>query len=273
MKPELDLESLTKKNLLQSQRLGLIVALLMSAASFSGIIFPDLVYIDPVLRETFLVNDIVNLIIGLPLFITGLIMLRRNKPLGFFLLPGALVYVIYNYFAYLVARPLSIFTIINLLLVFLAGYSLIDLLTRLDHEVIRTRLEGSIPRKWSGWLLVFMGAGFFFLALYQNINSLLLGEALPLGVQVASLSDMLVSSLWAGGGILLLRNKGLGYTAGLGLLIAASSLFIGLILFFFLDPLVAGKPIDLVGVITVFVMGLICFIPTALYWRGVVRNA
>ena len=272
MKPEHDLGSLAKKSLFQSQWLGLIVALLMTAASFSGIIFPDLVYTDPVLRETFLVNDLVNLIIGLPLFLIGLFLLRKNKFLGCVLLPGALVYVIYNYFAYLVARPLSIFTLLNFVLVFLASYTLIDLLTRLDHEAVKARLEGAIPRKWSGWLLVIMGAGFFFLALYQNINSLLVGEPLPLGEQVASLSDILVSSLWVGGGILLLRNKGLGYTAGLGLLFAVSSLFIGLILFFFLAPLIVGTPFDWVDVVTVFVMGLICFIPTGIYWRGVTRS-
>lgn len=272
MKPEHDLKSLAKKSLFRSQWLGLIVALLMTAASFSGIVFPDLVYTDPVLRETFLVNDLVNLIIGLPLFLIGLFLLSKNRFLGCVLLPGALVYVIYNYFAYLVARPLSIFTLLNFVLVFLAGYTLIDLLTRLDHEAVKARLEGSIPRKWSGWLLLVMGIGFFGFALYNNINAFLVGDPLPLGEQVTSLSDMLVSSLWVGGGILLLRNKGLGYTAGLGLLIAVSSLFIGLILFFFLAPLIVGTPFDWVDVVTVFVMGLICFIPTGIYWRGVVKG-
>ena len=74
-----------------------------------------------------------------------------------------------------------------------------------------------------------------------------------------------------GGGILLLRDRGLGYTLGLGLLIAVSALFIGLILFFVLSPLIIGGSIDFAGVITVLLMGLVCFVPSALYLRGVLQ--
>ncbi len=51
---------------------------------------------------------------------------------------------------------------------------------------------------------------------------------------------------------------------GLGLLVAASFLFLGLILFFFIAPLVAERAFDWIEVITVLVMGLICFIPTGI---------
>jgi hypothetical protein len=266
------LEPLVKNNLLPTLRLILIVAILMTAASISGIIFPDLVYPDSIVRDTFLTNDLVNLMIGLPLFMAGLLCLAHQNPLGLFLLPGALVYVIYNYFAYLVGRPWSIFTILTFSLVALAGYALFDLLTRVDHEAVKDRLEGLIPRRFSGWLLLAMGVGFFGLALTRNIQALVTGDPLPLGDQVASLSDLLVSFLWAGGGILLLRRKGLGYTAGLGLLIAASTLFVGLILFFLLAPLFADRPLDWIEISTVFGMGMICFIPTALYWRGTLKS-
>ena len=266
------LDSLTKKPLILTRRLCLVVAAIMTAASLSGTIFPDLVYPDQILRDTFLANDLVNLIIGLPLFIFGLVLIRKKRPLGLFLLPGALVYVIYNYLAYLVARPLSIFTLINLALVLSAGYALIDLLTSLDHQAIKARLDGYIPRKFSAWILIIMGGAFFLLALYQNINSILMNAPLSLGEQATSLADLMVSSLWMGGGILLLRNQGLGYTTGLGLLTAVSSLFIGLILFFLLNPLITGQPFLLNDLLIVFGMGFITYIPLFLYIRGIIRS-
>jgi hypothetical protein len=59
----------------------------------------------------------------------------------------------------------------------------------------------------------------------------------------------------------------------LGLLVSASFLFIGLILFFFLAPLFSDRLFDWSEVITVLGMGLICFIPTGIYWWGVVKSS
>ena len=60
--------------------------------------------------------------------------------------------------------------------------------------------------------------------------------------------------------------------AGLGLLFQGSMLFIGLIIFLLLQPLLTTAPFVLVDVVVVFIMGLICFVPFALYVRGVVSN-
>jgi hypothetical protein len=60
--------------------------------------------------------------------------------------------------------------------------------------------------------------------------------------------------------------------AGLGLLFQGSMLFIGLIIFLLLQPLLTSAPFSIVDVIVVLVMGLICFIPFGLFVRGVVAN-
>jgi hypothetical protein len=56
----------------------------------------------------------------------------------------------------------------------------------------------------------------------------------------------------------------------LGLLIAASLLFVGLMLFLIIQPILMDLPFNLFDVVVILVMGLICFIPTGLFWRGVV---
>jgi hypothetical protein len=263
---------LSNRDLLLTKYLSLALALGMTVLSALGVLFSDAVYPDPRLAEAFLANDLVNLILGLPFFIYVLVLLNRDQAMGLLLLPGVLIYVIYNYFAYVVGRPLNIYTWLNLGLVLLSSYILIDFLRKVDHTAIKSGLEGAVPRKSTGWILVLIGGAFFLLACYQIIIARLTGAAPPPGERAVSLADLLVSSLWMGGGVLLLGNRAPGYTAGLGLLIAASSLFIGLILFFFVAPLLTDRPFDWIEVVTVLVMGMICFIPAFLYWRGAARS-
>ena len=248
--------------------LSAAVALIMTFSSGLGFLFPDVFYPDPGLLEQYLANDLVNIILGLPLFVAALVLTRRGKLLGLLLLPGALIYVIYNYIGYALGRPWNWITIINLGLVVLGFIALFLLLKGINHRAVMEQLEGRVGRKISGWILVFFGLAFIALAVSTLIKGIQAGTIPPLGENAVSVADIVVSLGWVAGGIALLRKKPLGYSTGLGLLVAASFLFMGLILFFFIAPLVAGRAFDWIEVITVFAMGLICFIPTILFWRG-----
>jgi hypothetical protein len=68
--------------------------------------------------------------------------------------------------------------------------------------------------------------------------------------------------------VLLWRRKALGYVSGLGLLFQGSMLFIGLIFIMILQPFLTEAQFSLFDVLVITVMGLVCFIPFALYVRG-----
>ena len=252
--------------------LSTAIAFIMSVLSGLGFLFQDVFYPAPGLLEQYLANDLVNIILGLPLFIFALVFIRRGKLLGLLLLPGALIYVIYNYIGYALGRPWNWITIINLGLVVLSFIALILLLKGMDHRAVMEQLEGRIGRKISGWILVIFGLAFIALAVSTITTGIQEGTIPPLGENAVSVADIVVSLAWVSGGILLIRKKPLGFSTGLGLLVAASFLFIGLVLFFFIAPLVADRAFDWIEVITVLVMGLICFFPTGIFWRGVVRS-
>jgi CHASE2 domain-containing sensor protein len=86
-------------------------------------------------------------------------------------------------------------------------------------------------------------------------------------------ADFLITPAWVIGGVLLWRRKEFGYVTGLGLLFQASMLFIGLIIFLLLQSFLTTAPFVLVDVVVIFAMGLTCFIPFALFVRGVVSNS
>ena len=248
------------------------VAVLMAVFSGLGLTFPDLFYPTPEIAEMFLTNDLVNIIIGSLIFLIALILFYRNELIGTLLLPGALIYVIYNYFAYLLGKPFTWSSVGNLLLVFLSIFVLFFLIRSIDDHQVKSVLEKRVAETFSGWVLVLFGVVFIALALSEIIPGILEGSIPPLGENAVSVADILVSIGWVFGGVLLLKRRPLGYSLGLGLLLAASSLFVGLILYFLLAPLISGRFFDWFEVLTVSVMGMICFVPCYLFIKGVVRS-
>ena len=251
--------------------LSVVVALIMTILSCLGLSFSDVFYPTASLREQYLANDAVSLLIGTPIFLVSL----RNKDqlYGALLLPSALIYVIYNYVAYALGRPWDWTAACGLVLVILSSIALIFLLKAMDHDAVMQRLAGKVGERSCGWVLVMFGLGFIALAVSTISSTVAEEEETFRGEKSVAISDIIVSLGWVGGGILLLYNKPLGYSTGLGLLVAASCLFLGLVLYFFIAPLVSDRLLDWMEVISVLVMGFVCFIPTGLFWRGVMRRS
>jgi hypothetical protein len=85
-----------------------------------------------------------------------------------------------------------------------------------------------------------------------------------------AVADLITSPLWVIGGISLWQRRPLGYSSGLALLFQGAMLFLGLLIFFLLQPVLAGVPFPLEDFVVILVMGMIFFIPFGLFVRGVV---
>jgi len=251
---------------------SLIVALLMTIASVIGLFFPRVIYLTDDAFQSFVVNDVVNLFIGLPILLVSMWLTRRGKLVGLLFWPGALLYSLYNYTAYIFGMPFSLITFAYVALVLLSAYGALDLYTKIDGITVKEQLTGAVPVRITGWILIIFGLLFTFRAISMLLEAskgqALLGVS-EIGVLIA---DLVLSAIWIVCGVLLLRRKPLGFVSGLGLLFSASMLFIGLIMFLVLQPFLTEAPFDLVAVFSVFLMGLICFIPFGLYLRGVLSG-
>jgi hypothetical protein len=252
---------------------SLLVALLMTAASIAGLRYRTDIYPTQELLHSFVPNDVVNLIIGLPILLGSMELARRGKLIGLLCWPGALFYALYNYTAYVFAMPLNRAFPLHLVLVMLCLYTLIALVAGLDGKAIRQTLAGAVPEKFAGGVLAGFGLLFFLRALGVMVNAISIGDP-PTETELAvNLSDFLTAPASILGGILLWQRRELGYAAALGLLFQGGMLFIALIAFFLLQPLLTEAPLALTDMFVILVMGLIIFVPFTLFARGVVKRS
>ena len=261
-----------RRNLTAIYILSFIIAILMVTALVAGRLYQAIIYPTDELRQSFLPNDLVNLFIGLPILLGSMWLTWRGKLIGLLLWPGALFFVLYNYLVYVFAMPLNVAYLLHLALVMLSVYSLIGLVVSIDGKVVQQRLHSAVPERAAGGVLAGLGL-LFSLRVIGVLVSALTGQTSVAETELAlNTSDFLTSPAWVVCGVLLWRRKEFGYVTGLGMLFQASMLFVGLIVFLLIQPFLTNAPFVLVDVVVIFVMGLICFIPFALFVRGVVSN-
>lgn len=260
------------RDLSSAYTLSLAIALLMAGLSLGGLLYPSSLYSTGELRQSFVANDVVNLLIGLPILLGSMWLTRREKLVGLLLWPGALLYILYNYIAYAFGIPFGGISWAYLALVGLSVYTCYGLLKSIEEQSVGERLSGVVPVKISGWVLIIFGVAFLFRAVGMIAQASLDGTRLPVSEIGVLIADLILSIFMIVGGAWLLRRMPLGYVSGLGLLFAASMLFIGLIAFLLLQPLLTAAPFSLVDIIVVFILGLLCFVPFVLFLRGVVSK-
>ncbi|MEA3334962.1 MAG: hypothetical protein U9R25_03575 [Chloroflexota bacterium] len=250
---------------------SLIVALLMAAVSVAGLLYRSDIYPSEELAQTFVANDVVNLFIGVPILLVSMYFARRGKLIGLLFWPGALFFIVYNTIVYLFAMPFNWAFLSYLALLALSLYTMIGLVASIDGKAVQQRLSGNVPERLAGGVLTGLGTLFLLRTLGELANAIVNQTAIPRTEVALLVADFLMIPAWVVGGVLLWRHQEQGYVGGTGLLFQGSMLFIGLIVFLLLAPIMTGAPFVLVDVIVVFILGLICFIPFGLFVRGVAR--
>jgi hypothetical protein len=261
-----------RHNLALIYALSFIIAILMVAASVSGLVYRTIIYPADDLLRSFVPADVVTLLVGLPVLLGSMWLARRGTLIGLLLWPGALFYVVYNYLVYVFAMPFNVGLLLHLTLVTTSAYTLVALLASIDAKRIQRHLVGAVPERGAGGVLAGLGLLFLLRVVAALVNALVAQTPLSATELALHISDWLIAPALVIGGVLLWRRREPGYVMGLGLLFQASMLFVGLIIALMLQPLLTAAPFVLVDVVVVFVLGLICFIPFSLFVRGAVSG-
>ena len=253
--------------------LTMVITVVMATASIIGLMYSETIYPSANLLEGLMPNDVINLVVGVPILLISIGLAHRGKLIGLLLWPGALVYTFYNYLAYIFVVPLNITYLLGLILVTLCAYTLIALVASIDTVAVQEQLAGKVPERLAGGIVAAFGiifAGRVILMVSGALVNQTPIESIDLAVMV---SDFVISPAMIIGGVLLWQRKPLGFTAGLGLLFQASMLFIGLIAFMLIQPALTDTPFNLVDVLVVAFMGMVCFVPFGLFVRGVTASS
>lgn len=159
--------------------------------------------------------------------------------------------------------------ILHLILVTISLYTTLNLIETIDGTKIKQKLSDHVHEKITGGILVAMGL-LFILQVFAAMFSSIINQTPIIEIDLAvHISDFLISPALLIGGTLLWRRKEFGYVSGLGLLFQASMLFVGLIMFLIIQPILTSTPLLLGDLLVVGIMSLICFIPLGLFIRGV----
>ncbi len=244
--------------------LSITVAGLMSALSLAGLFFPTSLYPTVDLRNSSIPTDVINLVIGLPILLIAMILAQRGMLIGLLFWPGMLLFVAYHAIAFAAGVPFTWQFFLYLVLAVMSVYTLVRLLAGLDTSAIRQRLQGKVHERVSGGALV--GLGLLFAGLVVQIVT----DPAAAPSQVATgVADLTIIPLLLTGGILLWRRHAWGYVAGAGLLFMMSMLFVGLLVFFILQPFVAGVSFPLDDFVAIAGMSVFCFVPFGLFLHGI----
>lgn len=247
--------------------LTIAVALLFAANSIVNITQSARIY-SPALRIAFLPNDWINLAFCV-LLPVSLLSAARQRRLGFALMAAALLFVLYNVAAYLFAvrNPFSL--AMNALMAALSCAALCLMCALLP--TLPKMEQGALVRPVWGYSVVLIGIGTVFAA--RAVMQILQGSGddslTAVGV---ALADLVLCAVWVASGIVMLKRSAAGITLGLVSLMNGSILFLALIAFLAIQPVVAGSAFAAEDLAVIAGMSLIFFIPTGLLMRRLSRT-
>jgi hypothetical protein len=194
------------------------IALLVTIAAGVGF-FIDYLYRDaPVNAAQAVGQDLVTLVVALPVLVVSAILALRGSMRGHLVWLGALGYLVYTYLSYALAIEFNPLFLVYVALLGLSLYALIGGLATTDFARIKARFSPATPVKAVSIFLGVVAALFYIMWLSEDIPALLAG-GVPQGVMEAEAPTDVVHVLDMAlllpanvlTAILLWRRRALGY--------------------------------------------------------------
>ncbi len=253
-----------EKQLKQPILLSLITAGLFAVNSFFNLLARASIYPSEELITAFIPNDIINLFLGVPLMVFFALRTLQKRRIAFSTLAALLLFVLYNEIAYLVAvrNPFSI--VLNALIAISAVVALVLLLGQM--KAVGSGETNTLFRHTGGYAAVLITMGAIFIARsVMDMLSMSNGETeMKLSNFGVDISDLLLCAVWIISGIMLIRKTNAGQFMGLISLLNGAILFLALLLFLVLQPLIFSAPFSAADILVIFLMSLVFLIPCAI---------
>ena len=187
-------------------------------------------------------QDVVTLLIGIPLLVISMILFKKGSLQGKLLLSGTLAYFLYTYASFAFGAAYNILFLAYVSLFSLSLFAFIFALMEIDIPTLPKHFSSGLPRRTIAIFLFIVGS-FLLLAWLGRIVPALLANQPPLGLE--SYTTLIIQALDLGlvmpiaflSGILLLKKSAWGYLLssivlikGVTLALAVSAMAVNMIL-------------------------------------------
>ncbi|MFB3854014.1 MAG: hypothetical protein ACE148_09355 [Vicinamibacterales bacterium] len=166
-------------------------------------------------RATWFGNDLVTLVVVVPILVVATALAQRGSLRGHLLRLGALGYGVYNYAFYMLGAALNAFFPIYVVSFVLSAVSLMLLLVVVPASSVASGFRPATPVRATGGYLVFVAAGLASVWLGMWAAHILGGRPTPVEPEafrlVAALDLALMVPALASGGVLIWRRRPWGY--------------------------------------------------------------
>jgi hypothetical protein len=211
-------------------------------------------------------QDLITLVLGVPLIVVALWAMRREKAWSFPLWTGVLAYELYVYAIYVFGGVYSVFFLGYIAAAGLALYTIIGLLSGVDADWFQAAVSEKMPRRWIGVFFLLIVAVFGMIWLGQVMNTISTG-VVDSGHLIFVIDLMIVLPAFGIAAVKLFQKKAFGDLLAGMLLIKFDSLCIAIALgqlFRSLNGIDVER--ELLGVF--IPLGLIGLLFTAVYFRN-----
>jgi hypothetical protein len=213
-------------------RISNATAALLVGSSIAGLLYGPRGWwydTDPATLPAFLAQDVMTLVVGVPLLLGSAFAVRRGSLRGVLCWMGALFYVAYSYYFYVIGARFNALFPVYIAIVSLGTYGTLALLFSLDLPRLPARFDRLRMRGISTFLVI-TALSFAGMWLSRIDDHLLSGTPLdPVSRAVIAIDGVILLPLFYYGGGALARREPLGYALAGLLLVKATATFLTLI--------------------------------------------
>ena len=209
---------------------SIFIAILAVTATLSGLFWKGLYKHDTIsMAAQAMGQDLITLLIGVPILLGSLYLIRKNSLRGNLIWMGTIFYFLYSYASMSFLASYNQLLIVYVALFSISLYTFVYGLLSLNVKTIKKSISPGKTSKIAGIFLIFSGAMVALMWIKMIVDSLLTGIA-PSALE--SYTTLVVQALDIGvvfpatliGGLLILKGKEWGYALVSILLIKASLL-------------------------------------------------
>ncbi len=168
--------SIKRENFRVAYILSTIVVGLSAAVSVIGLVFPGVYRSKDWGNGTSLGNDLVTLVLAVPVLALGMIYSVRGSVRGRLLWLGALYYMVYNYAFYVFGIPVTKLYVPWIAILVLAGFAFALAMGNLDVDAISRRFNARTPGRLIALFLFYVAAMVSFLWISQWVKFVRTGQ-------------------------------------------------------------------------------------------------